>query len=226
MKAFVFAVLISMSFMANAAKTCILFGDSIMSNVSPSSIGGPTGKAMELAANRSQMEADVIIRNLSSPGNSLGGSTYSFSNGAQLIRQIAGFYNFYDCIIVQAMTNDFGRSVPWQESVASLNAIIQEAARTNKKVMVMDAVYRWNEETPNSLGHTLGVYRWNIAIACGMQSNTCIWASRTGTVFDSAAPELYSAQEVEDGKILHLNAEGHRRYADWMMYEAAKNKLF
>lgn len=225
-KAVLLAIFLVFAASAQAAKTCILMGDSIMSNVAPSTIGGPTGKSMELAANRAQMEADVIIRNISSPGNSLGGSTFSFSNGAQWVAQIAGAFNFYNCVIVQAMTNDFGRNIPWQDSVAALNAIITEVKKSGRKVMVMDAIYRQNEATPNALGHTLAVYRWNIAIACGMQPDTCIWASRSGTSLDQGLPELYDPKEVQDGKMLHLNAEGHRRYADWMMYEAAKNGLF
>jgi hypothetical protein len=212
---------------AQAAKTCIMFGDSIMSEVYPSTVGGPNGKAMELASNRAQMEADVIIRNLSSPGHALAGPTHSFANGVDLMREVGGMFGYYSCLIIQAGTNDFKRNVPWQDTVASLNAMLSEAQAKGKKVLVMDAIWRRDEATPNALGHTLAVYRWNIAIKCNEYPGTCFFATRNGTYLnDSSASPLYNANEVENGNELHLNAEGHRRFADWMMYEAAKNSLF
>jgi hypothetical protein len=223
--ALAFALLLSVN--AHAAKTCIMFGDSIMSEVYPSTVSGPTGKAIELAANRVMLQADVNIRNLSSPGKRLGGSTYSYTDAVTLMRSVGGFFSYYNCVIVAAGTNDYSGSIPVEESVASLKAIIEEAQVRGKRVLVMDMIWRRGEETPNALGLTLGAYRWNIAITCGMYPDVCIWGSRTGTVFDNSdASALYSAKEVQEGKELHLNAEGHRRYADWMMLKAAEKSLF
>ncbi len=226
-KILAFTFLLSASFAANAAQTWFLFGDSIMSEVFPSTVDGPFGKAMEMAANRIQMERDVNIRNFSSPGKKLGGDTFSFKDGVTLMKTTGGVFNYYQGVIVQVGTNDYHASVKWQDTVASLIAIIDEAARLKKKVLVMDPIWRRGEESNNALGWTLGSYRWQMAMTCNKYPGTCFWATRTGTVFDnSGASALYNANEVRDGKELHLNAEGHRRYADWVMKKAAEFKLF
>lgn len=228
MKKIIAAVLLySFAMMASAAQTYILFGDSIMSEVFPSTVGGPNGKAIELTANRVMLQADVNVRNLSSPGKRLGGAQFSFTDAVTLMRSVGGVFNYYNGVIVQAGTNDFENSVPKAESVNSLIAIITEARRLNKKVMVMDPIWRRDEGTPNSIGLTLAAYRWDMAIACGMNADVCHWVSRTGTVFDTdSASPLYNANEVAKSKELHLNAEGHRRYADWMLLKAAEFGLF
>lgn len=212
---------------AVAAKTCVLVGDSIMSEVYPTTMNGPYGKAMELAANRIQQEADVIIKNISVPANSLGGDTFSFANGTEVLQGIGGAYSYYNCVIIQAGTNDFGKSVPLDKTVAALNSLLTEATRANKKVLLMDAIWRRNENTPNSLGLTLGSYRWALAVECNNHPGVCHFASRTGTVFDSAsASPLYTASEIEGVRELHLNAEGHRRYADLVLMKALYYGIF
>lgn len=207
--------------------TWLLFGDSIMSTVYPSVVGGPQGKAIELTATRVTLQSDIIIRNLSSPGHALGGPGHSFSNGVELMREMGGLFSSYNGTIVQALTNDFGLSVPVAETKKSLNAIILESRRLKRPVIVMDAIWRWNEETPNKQGLTLESYRNAARDTCNLYPGTCYFFSREGTVFNSAsAIKLYTPNETSKGIALHLNAEGHRRYADWMILQAAKNRLF
>lgn len=212
---------------AHAAPTYILFGDSIMSEVYPSTLNGPNGKAIELTATRVSLQADVIIRNLSSPGNSLGGSTFSFKNASSLMGQIGGAFSYYNGTIVQALTNDFGRSIPIVETTQALDSILKTSARLKRPVIMMDAIWRRNETIPNKLGLVLEDYRDAVRTKCAAYPGVCFFISRKGTPFDSAAGyKLYNANEVENGKELHLNAEGHRRYADWLMQNTAKRRLF
>lgn len=208
-------------------KTFLLFGDSIMSSVSPSAVGGSNGAAYALASHLVQEECNVIIKNLSSPGHSIGGPQHSFANGVDLMREFGGMFSAYDGVILQAGTNDFGRGIPIADTLAALTAILQEAQLGGKKVLVMDALWRWNEATPNSQGYTLGAYRWNVAITCNQYPGVGYFCTRTGTVFDnSSASPLYAANEVASGHELHLNAAGHRAYADWLKSKAAAFGLF
>lgn len=208
-------------------KTFLLFGDSIMSSVSPSVVGGNNGAAYELASHLVQEECNVIIKNLSSPGHSIGGPKHSFANGVDLMREFGGMFSAYDGVILQAGTNDFGRSIPLADTIASLTAILKEAQQAGKKVLVMDSLWRWNEAVSNAQGYTLGGYRWSVATTCNQYPGVGYFGTRTGSVFDNAsASPLYSADEVATGHELHLNAAGHRAYADWLKSKATAFGLF
>lgn len=212
---------------ANAAKTCILVGDSIMSDVSTSVIGGTSGHANQLAASLIQSERNVIIRNISSPGASLAAKNFTgFGNVNQTINMIGGLFSYYNCIIIQAGTNDFGRSEKWEDMVVSLRAVLSNARNMKKRVIMTDLVYRANERTLNKLGYNIDTYRWFRAIVCNEYADVCTFVNREGTVFAKLDKSLYDANEAAKGTELHLNAKGHRAYADWLMKAAATAKIF
>lgn len=229
MKNFIIGLLLSFvaTFTYAANKTCILIGDSIMSDVSASSIGGPNGRAVELASHLITARTNVIIRNISSPGNALGANDYSgFGNVTPTINMIGGVFSYYQCIIVQAATNDFGRSIPWEDSVASLRRIITLAKNGGKKVLMVDPIWRRNENVKNSLGHTLGTYRFMLAVACQEQPTTCYWVGRNAN-FDSAnGKKYYDMNEQAAGTELHLNAAGQSAWADMVIRVAKDKKIF
>lgn len=212
----------------NAAPTCVLIGDSIMSAVFPSTVNGPQGSVQQSAPHIIQNEGDVYIRNISSPGAALGASDFTgFGNVKPTIDMISGVFKHYDCIIVQAGTNDFGRSIHPDVMSSSLNTILSTAKAAGKKVLVVDLTYRHNENTPNTAGFNLHTYRMNRAILCmGYYPDICTYANRTGGVFDTYDPTLYDAKEVADGKALHLNAKGNREYANWVISVAKQNNVF
>lgn len=211
----------------NAAPTCVLIGDSIMSSVHRSAIDGPYGDVKESASSIIQDEANVFIRNISSPGASLGSpDATGFGNVKPTLDMIGGMFNYYNCIIIQAGTNDFGRSIRWEDMVSSLRKIMDVAKANNKKVLMTDLIYRSNENQVNSTSYNMHNYRYLRAVVCNEYAGTCFFASRTGTVFDTYTPELYDANEIGKNYALHLNAAGHREYANWVISAAKKNNIF
>jgi lysophospholipase L1-like esterase len=129
---------------------------------------------------------------------------------------------------VQAGTNDFGRAVPWEDTVASLRRILSYANATGKKVLVLEPIWRANENTPNSLGHTLNTYRFMIASVCKDEyPKICHFAPRGKTIMGTKSGAAYfDSTEISQGKQLHPNAMGHRKLADWIKSEAAAAKFF
>lgn len=229
MKSIIIGALLSalVSLPVHAATTCVLIGDSIMSGVSPSVIGGPNGRAVELAASVITTRRQVIIKNISSPGNALGPSDYSgFGNVIPTLQMIGGTFSAFNCIIVQAGTNDFGRNININDTTNSLRRIANFAKNNNKKLIVVDPIWRRNEATKNTQGNPLSTYRFYMAIVCQEFPTTCTWVPR-GPTFDSAsASKYYDANERAAGTELHLNAAGQAAWADIVIRKAAEKKIF
>lgn len=215
-----------------AAQTWVLIGDSIMSLVSPSKVNGPEGHANQQAAFLIQKERNVNLRNVSSPGNSLGNKDFSGfaggSNAKAILETIGGVFNYYNGVIVQVGTNDFSRSVPWADTVTGLRHILNQARAMNKKVLVMEPIWRRDQNVKNAAGNTLDTYRFFIYIVCTNEyPDICRYASRSSSALaDERAAKFYDANEVAKKKELHLNAAGQRAYANWVKLEAAKNGFF
>ena len=215
-----------------AMQTWILMGDSIMSSVSPSKINGPIGSAKQLTAFHLMNERDVSIRNISSPGVSLGHKDFTGWNNSQKVYDtlstIGGGFSAYNGIIVQVGTNDFGRNVHWGDTVTGLRHILNHAKALNKKVMVMEPIWRRNQDVKNSLGFTLDTYRFFMYLVCMQEfPNNCHYASRSSSSLATAsASKYFDPAEVKAKSEVHLNAAGHRAYADWIKFEAAKKKWF
>lgn len=216
------ALLALASFTANAGPTWVVIGDSILSSVS-----GGTSKtnALHLVST----ERDVTFRNLASPGAALGQSDYTGFNNTRTIdamKQIGGAYNFYHGIVIQALTNDFGRSIPWENTVTGLSQIMDYARANGKKVMVLDPIYRDNENTPNGQGDVLNTYRYMAFIVCTQDyGDICHFAHRSNTVLGSQT-DYYTPDEVANNRRLHPNVTGHRKLADWIKAEAADAGYF
>lgn len=207
-----------------ATKTCVLIGDSIMSAVSD-------GSSNQLALSLVQNERDVIIRNIASPGASLAATDYTGYNSTQILdtlNRIGGMFSAYNCVIIQAGTNDFGRSANWTDTVTSLRRILTHSRAMSKKVMVLDPIWRANEDVLNSAGGNLNTYRYMTYLVCSQEfSDICHFASRLNTPMGTSAGSAnYSAAEVAAGTQLHPNVAGHRYLADWIKAEAAAAGLF
>lgn len=206
-----------------ATKTWIVIGDSILSGV-------PQGQSKDMALNLVSNERDVIFKSIASPGAALAVTDNTgFNNQTTLsvIDQIAGFWAYYDGILIQAGTNDFSRSVSWGDTYNATKAIILKAKALGKKVMILDPIWRADEDTPNAAGNVLNQYRWFMWTICGDYPDTCYFAHRGETVMGtSAGAAFYDATEVAQGKQLHPNVMGHRKLADWIKQEAAKAGFF
>lgn len=207
-----------------APKTWIVVGDSIMSEAS-------NGDAQDMATFLIQSEKDVSIRNISSPGAALGAKDFTGYNSDQFVAELArigGAWSAYHGIIVQAGTNDYGRSIPWADTVEGLRRILSHAKAMNKKVIVLDPIWRAGEDTPNSVGNTLNTYRYFMYLVCVNEyAGTCHFASRMNTIMGTASgASFYKASEVAADTQLHPNVAGHRYLADWIKAEAAAAGYF
>lgn len=205
----------------SATKTWVVIGDSIMSMVAD---GQAKDHALTLVSN----ERDVMFRSLSSPGASTGLAPNLGFNSTLVTSEmdsLRGIFNAVDGIIIQVGTNDFGANVTWTDEVASLNRILQYARTNNKKVLMLDIIWRWNEATPNSTGWALWNYRVARAMVCSSWSDVCTYAARPAA-FDAPSTTLFTASDVATGTQLHPNVAGQRIYANWIESAASAAGLF
>jgi lysophospholipase L1-like esterase len=216
----------------NTMQTWILMGDSIMSAVSPNEVDGLSGKANKLATHLVMNEKNVSIRNISSPGNSMSHTNYTgfgdTSSVTASLDRIGGFFGFYNGIIIQVGTNDFGRDVQLSNFSESLRGILKYASSKNKKVMMMEPIWRRNELIKNKAGFNLNSYRATMKSVCQQEYPTiCHFSSRVNSKLANASSYMYfDANEVKNKGELHLNSSGHRAYADWIKLEASNKKWF
>lgn len=221
-KAVLGLVLAILSVQAMAGTTCAVIGDSIMSMV-------PQGTAAQHALHLVAAERDVVFKNVSSPGASLGSADktgFNSSRTTSAMDLIGGTWGWYNCVIVQAGTNDYGRNLPWEDAVISLRRILDRVREDGKHAMVLDPIYRDGENTPNDLGNTLNTYRYMMSVVCQQEyGDICHFAPRASTVM-GAFNNNYDSTEVAQNKRLHPNAAGHRKLADWIKAEAAAAGYF
>lgn len=207
----------------SAAPVCALIGDSIAAG---SGLPVPQTRFVHIL----QVEHDVIIRDLSSPGATLGRTDFMGFNRPDLDTQLSslgGAFGNLSCIIVQAGTNDFGASIPWEASVEGLVRVLKWAKVRNKRVLVVLPIWRANEQIPNKLGHNLNKYRYMLAVSCTIYGQWCTVANPIGTLLGSAAGAgYYQSGEVAVGKQLHPDAAGHRLMADWIAAVATSIGIF
>ena len=206
---------------AASQKTYVVIGDSIMSFVGD-------GEAKDHSITIVSIERNVMMKNISSPGITLGlhnAFGYNTATTPAILNQLSGAFSYVDGIIIQAGVNDFNGNVPWDDDASSLTAIINWAQAKGKKVLMLDLIWTWNENTPNAIGMTLYDYRVRRAILCGAKPDTCIFAARPA-VFDAPSTTLFTASETAAGKQLHPNVAGQRAMADWIESAAASAGLF
>jgi lysophospholipase L1-like esterase len=230
----VMCTLLSMSYAVAEPRmqTWIILGDSIMSGVSNSTINGPDGKAKDLAANIVMNSRNISIRNLSSPGNTIGSKDHTgfgdvLATSAAL-NMVGGYWTAFDGIIIQAGTNDFGRDLHWAETVHSLRNIMGYSRAMHKKVMIMEPIWRFNQDQPNKKGFTLDTYRFFMYLVCVQENpDICRYADRTlSGLADANSRKYFGANEQASSLELHLNAEGQKKYAEWIMSSASKFGFF
>jgi hypothetical protein len=215
-------VLLSIDGAVAHQKTWIVIGDSIMS-------WAADGEAKDLALHIVATERNVLIKNISSPGASLGRETsfgFNNTNTIATLDEICGFFSYCDGILVQAGFNDYRQSVDLQQTEASLLRILAYARSHGKKVIVTDIIWSIIENEPNDLGYTVTKYREVRTASCTVYSDICTYAPRTETSLGSPSTTLYDAAEVASGKQVHPNVAGHRAFADWLETIAAKAGLF
>lgn len=205
-------------------KNWVVIGDSIMSGV-------PDGSAGQLSLNLVSAERNVVFKSIASPGHALGARDHTgFNNQTTIesIKSIGGFFSDFDGILIQAGTNDFGRNIPLADTVESLNRIMAFARKNGKKVLVLDPLWRANENTKNKLGLTLHHYRYVMSSMCAVDyRDICRLASRSNTVMGSAAgAAFYDHREVRGNVQLHPNAAGNRHMANWIKQAAAAARFF
>lgn len=206
-----------------ASKFVAVIGDSITGGV-------PQGTASQSWTSLISAERDLVIRNLSSPGASLGATNQTgFYNATtiNMLTQLAGFWGALDVVIIQAGTNDFGTNQNWGDTYNSAKAILNWARTNNKKVIVMDPIWRYNENVPNTQGNLLNTYRFFLATVCGEFPERCTFLHREDTILGTAAgAAYYDANEVATGTQLHPNVQGQRFLADWVKAGAAAAGVF
>lgn len=205
-----------------AHKYCVVLGDSIMCTVSG-------GVANQHALSLIQNEKDVFIKNMSTGGNALGAANpagYNNSYMTSVLDNMGGFMAIgVDVIIVQAGTNDHGLNINWGDTYNSLVRILTWARSKGKKVLVLDPIWKENEDTPNASGFTLNTYRYFMAYATS-QFTDCAWfAHRENTILGTSAGASYF-EPTEAPNRTHLTAAGQRKYADWIKVEAASAGFF
>lgn len=209
------AVALFFSVAANAAQPVIVIADSIGSNIAQ-------GQASQHFLSLVQNERDVLFRVIGSPGSSLGSTDKTGFNSqrvADAIDLISGTYGWYSKLIVQAGTNDFGRSVPLDATVTSLRRILDKVREDGKQAYVLDPIYRDGENVPNAQGHTLNVYRYYSAVVCQQEyGDVCKFVPRSTSGMGSLNND-YDSTEVALGKRLHPNVTGNRKLADWIKAE-------
>lgn len=209
------AVALFISAAANAAQPVIVIADSIGSNIAQ-------GQASQHFLSLVQNERDVLFRVIGSPGSSLGNTDKTGFNSQRTVDAIdlvGGYWGWYTRVIIQAGTNDFGRNVPWEDTVTSLRRILDKVRADGKKASVLDPIYRDGENVPNALGNTLNTYRYFMAIVCQQEyGDICQFVPRStggmGTLNNN-----YDSNEVAQGKRLHPNVTGNRKMADWLKAE-------
>lgn len=212
-----------MNIPATTTKTWVVIGDSILSSV-------PQGTAAQLALHLVSAERNVIFKNISSPAAALGitdNSGFNSANTTATLNQIAGYFAAVDGILVQAGTNDFSRNVLWEDTVASLRRILNWAKALNKKVLVLDPIWRADENVPNGANYSLNTYRFFMATVTAEYPGIAFFAHRENTPMGtSVSAANYDATEVATNKQLHPNVAGHRQLADWIKAEAATAGFF
>lgn len=229
MKFFIVLFMVFMCSVANASQTWVVLGDSIMSRVNSSTVNGMDGTANQLSLHLVSAERNVVIKNLSSPGHSLSATDHTgFGNISTELSNIGGMFSYYDGIIIQAGTNDFERDAKWEDMVISVRKILDHARSMNKKVMMMEPIWRRDEAIPNAQANTLNTYRFFLNIVCNQEyADICHFASIGNTVLGSSAGSIYyDANEQATSTEVHLNAEGHRKFADWIKLEATSKGWF
>jgi lysophospholipase L1-like esterase len=199
---------------ASRQTTCILLGDSIDSYA-------VDGRSSDLAAHLIEAERNVVIRNLSSPGASLGGTgPYGFNspNVVETLDRLCGFFRYCDCVIIAAGSNDFGTSsVTWANVEQSVTRILDWAQERRRKVLMLDLIWRatYENETPNHMGMRWAQFRTARGALCTARARICTFAPRP-QAFNVATPSLFAAEEQQSGGLTHLNAAGHRVRATWI----------
>lgn len=204
-------------------KTWVAIGDSILSGV-------PQGTAAQMALNLVGAERNVIFKSIASPAAALGvtdNSGFNSVNTTATLNQIAGYYAAVDGILIQAGTNDFSRNVLWEDTVASLRRVLNWAKALNKKVLVLDPIWRADESVKNGVNYELNIYRFFMATVVAEYPGVAFFAHRENTPMGTSAGSAnYDAGEVATGKQVHPNAAGHRLLADWIKAEAATAGFF
>lgn len=200
----------------------VMIGDSIMSNVFDG------GRVSDSATWVMSAERNIDIRNLSAPSNSLGSVDISGYNGPDIQNTysiVGGIYSKFDYFIVQAGSNDWGRSINPTLTMEALRKVMSYSRYLNKKVLVVDPIYRGNEDTQNGLGLTMNYYRYMIHYVCRQENpDICRFASRSG--FDGQNhPEYYASTEAIP---IHLNKIGHAAWAKWVgaEFDKMRNGIF
>lgn len=212
------ALVLSACAPAKASQTAIVIHDSIGSVVAQ-------GSAKELAYHLVSAERDIVFKNLSSPGSSLGHTDrtgYNNANTINAIDIIRGAWNYYDFLIIAAGTNDYMRWVQPADTVASMRRILNKVRADGKKALVMPILWRANENTPNGIGYTVTSYRYVIALTCiNEYPDVCYHAGLNNSplMTNAGAATDYDATETAQGKQLHLNASGQRKLADYIKLE-------
>lgn len=220
------ALLLTTPAWANRQTTCILIGDSIDSFVAD-------GRASDLTPYLVAAERNVVIRNLSSPGATLGrADNTGFNNEAVIATMdgICGSFRYCDCVIITAGTNDFNNpAIQWMDVERSVTRILDWVAQTGRptRVLMLDLIWRSNFEdgAVNHMGMTWRQFREARAALCTERPRVCAYAPRP-TAFDAARPELFGMDEQSSGALLHPNAAGHRLRANWMIAAAEGAGLF
>lgn len=195
--------------------TDVLIGDSIDSFVGD-------GVYTEITSSIIERELNIAIRNISVSGATLGRTPAEAANGLNSTRTTDTLTlicpSYCGGLIITAGSNDFNApDITWKEDNESLGRIFNWAIANNKKVIMMDIIWRTSNDDNhiNQMGLTINEYRLYRAYTCIQRPTVCTYFPRPAE-FNVSNPSLYYSIEQANGNLTHLNAAGHRIRATWI----------
>lgn len=204
------------------SKTVVVIGDSLMSGVAG-------GVASQHALHLIAAERDVVFKNLSVPAQALGAVGGSGFHNNYMIDQLTNLDGYFGAgfstIIIQAGTNDHGRNINWGHTHQSAVRILTYARQHGKKVLVLDPIWKEDEDVLNASGWALNVYRFFLHDATSQFTDVARFCHRENTVVGTSAGAVYFDPSEAPNRT-HLTAAGQRKYADWIIAEAAAAGYF
>lgn len=204
------------------SQTWVVIGDSISSYVAQ-------GVASQHYLHLLAAEKNIVFKNLSCSMHALGATDNSgfHSDSTRItLEHLDGFYGVgINGIIVQAGTNDHGRNINWGDTYNSLVRILTFAQSRNKKVLVLDPIWKDQENAANASGWNLNTYRYFMQLATNNYPAVARFCHRENSIIGTSAGAGYFDQS-ETPYRTHLVASGHRVMADWIKAEAAAQGWF
>lgn len=187
----------------------ILLGDSIQSVViEDNNPSGVLPHAKNIASNLISQQTDVLIHNLSSPGNrvsDIGAIGFGVVNHLNSLNLISGIFGAQG-LIVTLGTNDWGNSANTTQWANDVRAIVDRAKSLNLKVVLVSPLWRSDHQEYKG-GYQMWIYAWMMQTIATEKGVTFI------NGYDFGDDPLNYGDPVQNPR-LHLNTRGHVNFAN------------